>query len=127
MNPLCHLSTYKGDVFTRLKLVCIKNRNIPKKKKSKFGRPFDGDNSQFICQECRKVQIIERIFLERLPRKSFRIIRIFDFQRFESRKGNYKCFLRKFYGGFKLVRIMEIFELRRFELERVNCMFNVNN
>ena len=47
-----------------------------------------------------------------------RIIDVFELQRFELRKVNYKSFLRNFHGDFKFVRIMEIFELRGFELEK---------
>ena len=43
--PLCHLSIYHKDLFACLKLACIKNQNI-KKKKSKFESLFDGDHDQ---------------------------------------------------------------------------------
>ena len=52
--------------------------------------------------------------------KFVRIIEVFELQRFELRKVNYKRFLRNFHGDFKFVRIMEIFELRGFELGSVN-------
>ena len=38
----------------------MKNQDI--RTKSKFQRPFDGDNGQFTSQEFRKVRITERIF-----------------------------------------------------------------
>ena len=109
MKPLCHLSIYQGDLFTRLKLVCIKNQNI-RKNKSKFERPLDGDNGENYRQN-----------LHKGTWKSVRIIEIFELSRFDLRKGTYKSFLRKFHGDFKFVLIMETFELWRFELGRINC------
>ena len=39
------------------------------------------------------------------------------------RKGNDKSFLRKLDGDFKFVRIMEIFDLQRFELEKESTVY----
>ena len=47
---------------------------------------------------------------------------VIELQRFELRKAKYKSFLRKFQGDFAFYRIMEVFELRRFELERLYCI-----
>ena len=62
MKTLHHLSILQGDLFTRFKLVCIKNQNVRK--------TVDGDNGHFSCQECRKVRIKKRILL---PKKSVRV------------------------------------------------------
>ena len=40
---------------------------------------------------------------------------VIELQIFELWKAKYKSFLRKFHGDFAFDRIMEIFELRRFE------------
>ena len=69
MKTLRHLFIFEGELFTRLKLVCIiKSKHL--KNKSKFERPFDGDNGHFSCQESRKVQIKERIFPKGLENPS---------------------------------------------------------
>ena len=49
-------------------------------------------------------------------------VRIIELQRFELWKAKYKSFLRKFHGDFAFDRIMEVFELRRFELARLYCI-----
>ena len=65
-----------------LKLAYIKNQNI-RKNKSKFERPFDGDNGQFTCQQCRKVRTTERIFPKGLEKP-------FELQKFwNCRDSNY--------------------------------------
>ena len=45
----------------------------------------------------------------------------FELERFELQKGKYESFLRKFHGDLAFIRIIEIFELWRLELERVDC------
>ena len=47
---------------------------------------------------------------------------VIELQRFELWKAKYKSFLSKFHGDFTFDRIMEVFELRRFELERLYCI-----
>ena len=54
-------------------------------------------------------------------KKSVRIMDVIELQRFELWKAKYKSFLRKFHGDFAFDRIMEVFELRTFELERLYC------
>ena len=51
--------------------------------------------------------------------KSVRIMEVIELQIFELWKAKYKSFLRKFHGDFAFDRIMEIFELRRFECRGV--------
>ena len=68
----------------RLELVCMKNTE----------KLFDGDNGKFTCQECRRVEITERIFPKVLEN-------LFELQRFELRTGYYESFLRKFHGDLK--------------------------
>ena len=63
--PLCHFSIYTPGRFIQVLKTCIKNQNI-QKNKSKFERLLNGGNDQFTCQECRKVQITERIFPKEL-------------------------------------------------------------
>ena len=62
---LCHFSIYIPGRFIHALKTCIQNQNI-QKNKSNFERPFNGDNDQFTCQECRKVWITKRIFPEEL-------------------------------------------------------------
>ena len=102
--PLHHLSIYQGDLFTRLKLVFIKNQNI-RKNKWKIESPFDSGNGQFTCQKCGEVWITERILPKGLENP-------FELERVTGRKlrkfRKLRSFLRKFHGDFKFVRITEI-------------------
>lgn len=122
VKPLRHLSMYQGDVFKSLKIVFIKNRNI-RKNKTKFERPFDGDNGHFTCQECRKIRITEN-----LPKGTWNFvwtIEIFELQRFQLRKGK-KSLLRKFHGDFTFVQIKEIFELERVNFTQLRYRLSVD-
>ena len=83
MKPLGHLSIYQGDLFTRLKLVCIKNQNI-QKNKSKFERPFDGDNG--LVSDVEKFEL-QREFSQRelKIRSNYRHFRITEIRITESK------------------------------------------
>ena len=139
MKTLHHLSILQGDLFTRFKLVCIKNQNVRK--------TVDGDNGHFSCQECRKVRIKKRILLPKksvrvfttLPGKKYRkfenelnrpFLMSYNFETAnlnkENSKQNCRKWYRKFLGWF-LVCILKSAEKslqnRLFKSNLENCCF----
>ena len=101
---------------THSKLVFAKNQNIRKKNR------ISKNHSKVIMASLHFNNSNYRENLAVGTWKFVRIIEVFELQRFELRKVNYKSFLRNFHGDFKFIRIMEILKLRGFELERVNCI-----
>ena len=85
-----------------------------KKKKSKFERPFNGNNDQFACQKCKKVRITGRIFPKELE-NSFELYKFSNYGDSNYRKQVIKVSWRwlcsnKFVNLFEYgdIRIMEI-------------------
>ena len=61
-----------------LKTCLYQKSKHSKKKKSKFERPFNGNNDQFACQKCKKVRITGRI----VPKELENLFELYKFSNY---------------------------------------------